>query len=312
MLAQPSSSILRDARRILFAGCGGGYDILGAVPLLVELMDGQRELHLANLSFCYLNGLEGARQNPEHPNLYEIPESAATEASYCPEAWLARWVQQRLGLKLSVWGFDKTGVRPLLAAYRYLARLLRLDAIVLVDGGIDSLLRGDESSLGTPAEDLASLAAVNALDVPSKMLACVGLGAESRDGICHAQVFDRIAEIARHDGYLGSAALVAQTRAGQLYRDAIEWIFENQARERRSHIHRVVLAAMLGGSGADGPHIWLSPLLSQYWFFDLGVVARTHLFLDDLLATDTIWEVTARIEGIRKSISIQGKSKMPI
>ncbi len=35
---------------------------------------------------------------------------------------------------------------------------------MLVDGGTDILMRGDENGLGTPVEDLTSVAAVTALD----------------------------------------------------------------------------------------------------------------------------------------------------
>ena len=35
---------------------------------------------------------------------------------------------------------------------------LGVDTLVLVDGGTDSLMRGDEEGLGTPHEDIASLA----------------------------------------------------------------------------------------------------------------------------------------------------------
>jgi hypothetical protein len=61
-------------------------------------------------------------------------------------------------------------VQPLREAYQYLADHLSLDAIVLVDGGTDILMRGDESGLGTPEEDMASLAAVHGLDVPEKIV----------------------------------------------------------------------------------------------------------------------------------------------
>ncbi|MFF7988525.1 hypothetical protein ACFZDG_01885 [Kitasatospora xanthocidica] len=36
-------------------------------------------------------------------------------------------------------------------------------AVLLVDGGTDILMRGDEAGLGTPEEDMASLAAVAGL-----------------------------------------------------------------------------------------------------------------------------------------------------
>ena len=312
MLAQPVTRALSSARSILLAGCGGGYDVLGAVPLLAELVEQGRQVHLASLSFCYLNGLARAKQVDTHPNLYEVPGEAATPKAYCPEAWLARWMKERLGLAKPVWGLDKTGVRPLLAAYRHLVVTLAIDALVLVDGGIDSLLRGDETSLGTPAEDLASLAAAHALELPTKILSCVGLGAEMRDGICHEQVFERISGIARSGGHLGTAALIAGTRAADHYRDAVEYVFENQKEQRRSHVHEVVLAAMRGEAGTPAPNVWLSPLSSQVWFFDLDSVARSHLFLSALADTDSIWEVNARIEAARKDLTIRAKSGIPL
>ncbi|MFC6933743.1 DUF1152 domain-containing protein [Actinomadura yumaensis] len=56
---------------------------------------------------------------------------------------------------------------------------LDADAVVLVDGGTDILLRGDEAGLGTPEEDMASLAAVRGLDVPEKIVVSLGFGVDS-------------------------------------------------------------------------------------------------------------------------------------
>lgn len=308
---------LRDAlagrKRILLAGAGGGYDVLGAVPLLVDLLAAEeREVHLASLSFTDLSSLPGAIHHPRFANLYEVPGSAAQSDAYCPEAWLARWLEAALGRPQSIWAFEKTGVRPLVRAYRHLVERLELDAIVLVDGGIDCILRGDESSLGTPSEDLTSLAAVQQLDVPTRLIACVGLGAELRDGICHEQALARIAELARANGYLGAAALLPGRPSAERYREAVEFVFANQQHQHKSHIHKVVLAAMRGEFGATAPHVWLSPLLSLYWFFSLPVVAETHLFLDSIRETNTMWEVGARIEGARDSLAVKPRSGIPI
>jgi hypothetical protein len=294
-----------DARRILLAGAGGGYDVLGAVPVLHDLEADGREVHLASLSFSYLNGLDRARHITEVGCLYEVTEAAAVEHQYCPEAHLAAF------LKRPIWCFDKTGVRPLSAAYRWLIRELAIDLVVLVDGGIDLILRGDELSLGTPAEDLASLAAVAQLGVPARA-ACLGLGAEIRDGIAHEHVFARIAELTRAGGYLGAEALVANTARGERYRDAMAYVTSHQATRKQSHVHKVVLAAMAGEYGAVAPHVWLSPLLAMHWWFKLGAVASSHRFLDELAATDSIWEVSARIEAARKQLAIRPWQAIPI
>jgi hypothetical protein len=294
---------LQLGRRVLLAGCGGGYDVLGAVPLWHALRD-RHEIHFASLSFSYLNGLE-ARQDAEHPNLYEVTERAATPKAYCPEAHLAQFVGQ------PIWCFDKTGVRPLARAYRALIERHQIDHIVLVDGGIDAILRGDEISLGTPSEDLASLAAATMQGIPVT-LACVGMTSELRDGIAHAQVFERIAELTREGAYLGASALVPGTPACDAYVAAYDHVLAGQAEQKQSHVHKVIVSAIRGEFGATAPHVWLSPLLNMFWFFDAHTVARTHKFLDLLAPTDSIWEVAARVEGARKSLPIRDRAAIPI
>ena len=312
MFAQPIDAALRGAENVLIAGCGGGYDVLGAVPLLHTLAGRGCQVHLASLSFSYLNGLEGCIQCGAVPNMYEVRAGAASLTEYCPEAWLARFLHERLGSTRPVWGFDKTGVVPLAAAYAKLVSDLQIDTVVLVDGGIDALLRGDETSIGTPAEDLSSLAAVRQLEVPRKILACVGLGAEIRDGIAHEQVFARIAELTRAGAFLGSSSILPQTDAGRLYRDAVQYVFGHQQGLRNSHVHKVVLAAMRGDYGMDGPHVWLSPLLPVFWFFGLDAVADSHLFLSRLRSTQNIWELTAIVEAERHALAVKERSAIPI
>ena len=302
---------LGGARRVLLAGCGGGYDVLGAVPLRHALRAVGIEVELASLSFAYLNGLE-AKQDAKVMNLYAVDSWAATERAYCPEAWLARWLDDDdPDHPHVVWSFDKTGVRPLELAYRTLVDRLSIDAIILVDGGVDAVLRGDETSLGTPSEDLASLAAATALGIPT-VLACVGLSAELRDGIAHAQVFERIAELARADAYLGAAALVPGTAACDAYVAAVEAVFAGQKEQRKSHVHHVITRSLRGEFGATAPHVWLSPLASMFWFFDAATVASTHLFLDELRATESIWDVAARVEGARKSLAVRDHCTIPL
>lgn len=313
MLADLVLGRLGAPRRVLLAGCGGGYDVLGAVPLLHALRARGVAVELASLSFAYLNGLDGARQDTEVPNLYAVGAAAATERAYCPEAWLAHHLDGEPGADAPhvVWSFDKTGVRPLTRAYRALIDRLAIDAIILIDGGIDALFRGDETSLGTPSEDLASLAAATSLGVPT-LLACVGMSSELRDGIAHAQVFERIAELSRANAYLGAAALVAGDPACEAYRRAVAAVFAGQAEQKQSHVHRVITRAIAGEFGAVAPHVWLSPLMNLFWMFDATEVARSHLFLDGLRATDTIWEVAARVEAARKALPIKDRAPIPL
>ncbi|MEU0529602.1 hypothetical protein [Amycolatopsis tolypomycina] len=75
------------------------------------------------------------------------PGSAGHDGHF-PERTLAAWLETQ-GWPPVVHAFPRA--RPLREAYE-----------ALVDDGTDILLRGDESGLGTPEEDMAGLAAVTA------------------------------------------------------------------------------------------------------------------------------------------------------
>jgi hypothetical protein len=181
-LKLPIFAELQASRRILLAGAGGGYDIFTGLPLYLGLRDAGAEVHLANLTFSNLRATTARRLGPV---LFEITAANESQESYCPELHLARWFRDR-GEDVPIYCFEQTGVRPLLAAYRALVEQLGVDTVILVDGGTDSLMRGDEVGLGTPQEDIASIAAVDQLDVATKLLVCLGFGVDTFHGVCHA------------------------------------------------------------------------------------------------------------------------------
>jgi len=49
-------NLLAPARKVLVAGCGGGYDILSGLPLYFALRRQGKSVYLANLSFTDLPG----------------------------------------------------------------------------------------------------------------------------------------------------------------------------------------------------------------------------------------------------------------
>ena len=95
-----------------------------------------------------------------------------------------------------------TGAEPLSENYQIPVNYLNLDGILEIDGGVDSLMRGDEEEKGTVIEDTTSHYAVNQLQgVPMRMLACIGLGAEQ--DISYAQVSENIAALIKSGGFFG-------------------------------------------------------------------------------------------------------------
>ena len=186
----PSS--IENSKCILVAGAGGGFDVYAGLPIYERLRLLGKKVHLANLSFVSLGTTNAQALTP---GLYAVEPTTTVQGLYFPERTLAQYLSQR-GENVRLYAFEKLGVRPIREGYAHLVQSLGLDAIVLVDGGTDILLRGDEAGLGTPSEDMASLAAVAAMDVPTRVVACVGFGIDTYHGVCHANWLENVAALA--------------------------------------------------------------------------------------------------------------------
>lgn len=118
------------------------------LPLHRALRREGKAAFLANLTFTNLGGTDARRLAPRWPS----STRTSGEPDYLPERALARFLEEERGeTDVVVYALDKTGVEPARHAYEALARHLDVDAIVLVHGGTDILMRGDEAGLGTSA-----------------------------------------------------------------------------------------------------------------------------------------------------------------
>jgi hypothetical protein len=300
-LRLPFFAELQGARSILLAGAGGGFDVYCGLPLYFALRDAGKAAHLANLSFASLRRDAGRRLAPA---VVEVTADASGSETYFPERALARWFRAR-GEDVPVFAFENTGARPLRDAYRALVAHLGCDTILLVDGGTDSLMRGDEAGLGTPHEDIASIAAVDDVEVPRKYLACLGFGVDYFHGVCHAQFLEAVADLIRDDGYLGMFSLTRDMPEVALYAGAARAAFAAMP-HHPSIVSSSILSAIEGFYGdhhttmrTAGSTLWINPLMAVYWCFRLGPVARRILYLDRVKATETRQEVGLAIEAFR-------------
>jgi hypothetical protein len=293
---------LSGARRILLAGAGGGCDVYCAIPLYLALRERGAEVHLGNLTFADLSLSEALGEA-----LHVVRASDDTRGEYAPERHLASWLSEH-GIDAPVYGFGRVGVRPLTRAYRELAARLALDAIVLVDGGTDALMRGDEFHLATPEEDVASILAASSTDVRRKALVCTAFGVDSFHGICHAQFLENVAELSREGAYLGAFSFDAALPEVQAYLQAVQDLCAKQPRHQ-SVVNTSMASAIEGHYGdhhrshrTAGSRLWISPLMALAWCFELGAVASRIQYRDRILDTDTYVELSAAIGEHRAGI----------
>jgi hypothetical protein len=207
-----------------------------------------------------------------------------------------------------VYAFDKVGVRPLRAAYQQLAKTLALDTVVLVDGGTDILMRGDEAGLGTPAEDMTSLAAVQGLALETKLVSCLGFGIDAFHGVCHAHFLENVAALEQSGGYLGAHSLQLSMPDVAEFRAAVEHAHA-QMPQRQSIVNGSIVSALEGRFGnvqrtarTSDSELFINPLMAMYWHFELTAVAERSLYLASLEGTDSIFDVLLRIEAFRNDV----------
>lgn len=299
----PLFTRLKAAERILVAGAGGGFDVFAGLPIALALTHLGKRVHLANLSFTALYGL--ADEVWVELDVAAITPQTDGPREYFPEGVLARWLDLH-GLPSTVYAFPKVGVKPLRAAYRTLTSRLDIDAVVLVDGGTDILMRGDESGLGTPEEDMASLAAVHGLDVPVKIVACLGFGIDSYHGVSHAHVLENLAALAASGDYLGAFSVPRDSREGALYLDAVAYAQAATA-DHPSIVNGSIAAALRGEFGdvrftarTRNSELFINPLMTLYFTVDLDGLARRCLYLDRLEDTVLMRQISSVIEDFRE------------
>lgn len=306
-------STLERSKRVLVSGAGGGFDVYAGIPIYKRLRSLGKQVFLGNLSFTYLGGTNA---KPLTRGLFGVDATTTGEDDYFPEHALAVFLSGR-GESVTVFAFEKLGVVPLREAYRHLARVLDLDAIVLVDGGTDILMRGDEASLGTPEEDMASLAAVAGLEIPTRVIMCVGFGIDTYHGVCHANWLENAAVLTEGGGFLGAIALLKSMPEVGLYMDAVN-AAELATLRRPSIVNGSILSAIEGHFGdhhrstrTQSSKLFISPLMSFLWAFDLPSVARNNLYLNRLEGTQSIWDVSLAIEHFRATVSSRPTKTIP-
>ena len=276
-------------------------------------------VYLANYTFCDLELTKYAGpQEVLIPQLVVGAQPTLTRLlPYYPEGYLSQWFKEVRGEEVTVWMFAKVGALPLAQAYSALIKHLGIDAIIAVDGGVDSLMCGDEHGAGTLVEDAISLAAIDHQDVPVKLQACVGFGTEVEEGVCHYLALENIAALAREGAFLGTCSLTPQMEAFQLYEAACRYIWD-QPKHPKSHISTRIIPAVHGEFGnyhmypdSQNTGVLISPLMGLYWFFDANAVISRSKIIDELRDTITLHEAFGIVALYKQSSPSRARRGLP-
>jgi len=283
------------------------------LPIYFELQKRGQTAHLANFSFSDVVNFTGGTRLTK--TLVGVDSEYDGHMVYFPELLLAQWFKENRNETVAIWCFHKTGTAPLLKNYQVLVEHLKIDGILLIDGGVDSLVRGDEEQTATLIEDATSLFVVNELnDIPVRTVGCIGFGAEL--DLTYPQIFENIAALTKAGGFIGSCSLSPQMMAYQAYEEAVLFV-QSQPIQAPSVINSSIISAVRGEYGdyhltskTRGSHLNISPLMPLYWFFELSVVADHNLFLSHLRGTHTFMETLFASLSVREGFKTRKNFKI--
>ena len=289
----PFFDSVSDSEVVLLAGVGGGFDIVSGIPIYSYLRKLGKHVILANLSFSDL-ALSDCKTICD--GTYLITHESK-ELDYFPEKYLAKWLHSR-GEDTTIYGFSvDLGVVPLSKGYQEIITKHNVDTLVLVDGGTDSLMFGDESCVATIVEDACSIVAASIPTVNKSFLVATGFGVEKFHNLNHHSCLENISTLIKHDSYFGCISITKDMEEGMQYIELVKYL----NKEHPSHMSIVtnsISASMLGEFGDVHPtprtlnsEQFISPLMGLFWFFSLKGVSSRIKFKDKIIATETMSEV---------------------
>ncbi|MDQ5937729.1 MAG: hypothetical protein QG574_5088 [Cyanobacteriota bacterium erpe_2018_sw_21hr_WHONDRS-SW48-000092_B_bin.40] len=305
--------------RVLVTGAGGGFDVFCALPVALQLKENGHEVHLGNYSFTNLEAVRGALTEKE--NLYGITgDSTLAKGDYFPELQLSRWWERTFAEKKAIWCYSRIGVRPLSQIFQHLQTTLNLDAIVVLDGGIDGLFKGNEFDLATPSMDAISIIAASTVTKCTKIYAFTAFGTEGAESkVRHADALLRISELTASDAFFGVTALTKNSTIGRQFIEAVDNAHNHLPASQNSVIASSIVESLKGKFGncrfnakTQVTPVWISALTSLYWFFDLDAVAKAKPYRNEVLETDNVTDVSDAIEKTRARMGVLPRADIPI
>ena len=312
-LADPS------VKSIMLCGCGGGFDFVHSLLLYPELKRLGKSVVIGSYSFGDPNEITGDTETIFDSGgavAKRVTGASEPDPYYGPEVHVCSYLDAKYPASAphSIYAYYARAFSvPLLRGlYEQLTHAHKIDAIVIVDGGSDSLMAGDEEGLGDPIEDAVSVTSVALLDPRIvKILVSIGLGTDRYNHVSDAASLRAIAELTRMGGFLGAVSLEPSNPGYRFYRDCLEHIYQWQG--FRSVLSGTIASAVEGWFGRDvvpplvqgrvrKGELFLWPLMAVLWAFDVDCVARRSFIAKWIVDCESARECTGALLAERDKL----------
>jgi len=144
-----------------------------------------------------------------------------------------------------------------------------------------------------------------------------GFGIDAYHGVCHANWLENVAALTSEGAFLGATALLERMPEVRSYLDAVN-AAEVTTSRHPSIVNGSIVSAIEGHFGdyhrnsrTQSSTLFINPLMSLLWTFDLAAVARRNLYLECLVGTETSWDVHVQIGRFRKTVCRRQRETIP-
>lgn len=303
-----------DSRVVLLAGAGGGFDIASGIPIYLHLRRQGKQVILANLSFTKLRFTDSEEI---YPGTFRVT-SESRDVPYFPEKFIVEWLEKR-GETPYMYGFsNELGARTLGNAYAEIIKRHEVDTLVLVDGGTDSLMFGDEVGVATIIEDACSIVAAAEVGLERSFLAAIGFGVERHHNLDHHACLENIATLTKDGAYLGAVSLTKDMPDGRDYLDLVSYMNERLP-THMSIVSNSIVSAMQGEFGdfhttprTRNSEQFINPFMGLFWFFTLQGISSRLVFADKIKESDTMNDVVKAFQLYRAMNVRRPSGKIPL
>lgn len=313
-------------KTVFLVGCGGGFDFLHGALLWPELQRLGKRVVMGSYSFGDPRRIHDAPVEFEEGEacVKRVSASSVGQSYYAPEVHSASFLDAAYPTNAPHWMYAYYAraftVPTLRRFYQHVVDQHSVDAVVLFDGGSDSLMAGDEEGLGDPLEDQVSLTAVADLIGPRlRMLLVVGVGADRFNHVSDAATLRAVAELTAAGGFWGSIGIEPDAPAASFYARLLAHLNQNQT--FRSVLSECILAANAGAFGAQVPEslqsrvrpgeLFLWPLMSTLFAFDVHKVVARSRFPAWIRHQTSVPECYLAIVAGRASIEVRPVENLP-
>lgn len=308
---------LKPGSRVLVSGCGGGFDVVAALPIGLALEKAGHEVVYSSFSFSSVPLAENISWITNKLMLVDR-KSVLTKARYFPEKYLCEWYHHKKRIFQRVYCYSVSSISDLTEIFKHIRNIEMIDYHFVVDGGSDGILRGDEFDLGTPDIDATSVIAASNSSIDKAYYVLTAFGTEGvNNNVRHAEVLERMAELICTGDMIGVSSILNDRKVRDDFTDAVSFIFE-----RNGDPSTIVgsMAESLKGKCGDCSFnwktvlapVWISPLTSLLWFFSVNGVAENKLYYNEILEAREVFEIDSIISRFWSSHRTQVRKDIPI